>query len=100
MGPLATALEDEGFGDFGSDRLVESFARHLMRVIHHWREAGFAAITDQYVSRLGRREGVRHEVGGNGDLLARCIGKPVEQHRLKPKLAVPTWLDPHSGGPG
>jgi biotin-(acetyl-CoA carboxylase) ligase len=39
--PVATALEDEGFGDAGSDRLVESFARHLMRVIDHWREAGF-----------------------------------------------------------
>jgi biotin-(acetyl-CoA carboxylase) ligase len=98
--PLATALEDEGFGDFGSDRLVESFARHLMRVIDHTREAGFAAIADQYLSRLGRGEGVRHEIGGNGDLLVRRIGKPAEQHRLKPKLAAPTWLDPHSGGPG
>ena len=96
---LATALEDEGFGDFGSDRLVESFARHLMRMIDHWREAGFAAIADDYVSRLGRREGVRHETGENGDLLVRCIGKPVERHRLKPKLAVPTWFDPQSGGP-
>jgi biotin-(acetyl-CoA carboxylase) ligase len=96
---LATALEDEGFGDFGSDRLVESFARHLMRMIDHWREAGFAAIADDYVSRLGRREGVRHETGENGDLLVRCIGKPVERHRLKPKLAVPTWFDPHNGGP-
>jgi biotin-(acetyl-CoA carboxylase) ligase len=98
--PLATALEDEGFGDVGSDRLVESFARHLMRVIDRWREAGFAAIADDYASRLGRREGVRHEVGDNGDLLVRCIGKPVERHRLKPKLAVPTWLDPHGGDPG
>jgi hypothetical protein len=98
--PFATALEDEGFGGFGSDRLVESFARHLMRVIDHTREVGFAAIADQYLSRLGRREGVRHEVGGNGDLLVRCIGQPVERHRLKPKLAVPTWLDPHSGAPG
>jgi len=97
--PLAHALEDEGVGDVGSDRLVESFARHLMRVIDHWREAGFAAIADDYVSRLGRREGVRHETGDNGDLVVRCIGQPVERHRLKPKLAVPTWLDPHSGGP-
>ena len=28
--PLAAALEDEGFDDAGSGRLVESFARHLM----------------------------------------------------------------------
>jgi biotin-(acetyl-CoA carboxylase) ligase len=98
--PLATAPEGEGFGDVGSDQLVESFARHFMRVIDHWREAGFAAIADDYLSRLGRREGVRHETGDNGDLLVRRIGKPVERHRLKPKLAVPTWFDPHSGGPG
>ncbi len=98
--PLASALEDEGFGDAGSDRLVESFARHLMRVIDHWREAGFAAIADNYVSRLERIEGVRHSIGDNGELLVRPIGKPVRRHRLRSKLIVPSWLDPHSGGPG
>jgi Biotin/lipoate A/B protein ligase family len=98
--PLASALEDEGFGDAGSDRLVESFARHLMRVIDHWREAGFAAIADNYVSRLERIEGVRHGIGDDGELLVRPIGKPVRRHRLKSKLIVPSWLDPHSGGPG
>jgi biotin-(acetyl-CoA carboxylase) ligase len=96
--PLATALEDEGFRDVGSDRLVESFARHLMRVIDRWREAGFAAIADNYVSRLERGEGVRHDIGDNGELLVRGIGNPVERRRLKPKLAVPSWLDPHVGG--
>src|ERR1700722_17964693 len=55
--PLMTAPEYEGFGDVGSDRLVESFARHLMRVIDHWREAGFSAIANKYVSRLGRERG-------------------------------------------
>jgi biotin-(acetyl-CoA carboxylase) ligase len=98
--PLATALEDEGFGDAGADRLVESFARHLMRVIDHWREAGFAAIAGNYVSRLARSEGVRHDIGDNGELLVRGVGKPAERHRPKPKLDVPSWLDPHSGGPG
>jgi biotin-(acetyl-CoA carboxylase) ligase len=98
--PLVTALEDEGFGGAGSDRLVESFARHFMRVIDHWREAGFAAVADNYVSRLERSEGVRHGIGDNGELLVRCIGKSVRRQRLKPKLGVPSWLDPHSGGPG
>ena len=98
--PLATPLDDEGFGDAGSDRLVESFARHLMRVIDHWREAGFAAVADSYVSRLERSEGVRHGIGDNGELLVRCIGKSVRRRRLKPKLNVPSWLDPRSGGPG
>jgi biotin-(acetyl-CoA carboxylase) ligase len=97
--PLATALEDEGFGDAGADRLVESFARHLMRVIDHWREAGFAAIADDYVSRLERIEGVRHGIGDDGELRLSSIGKPMERHRLTPKLDLPSWLDPH-GGPG
>jgi hypothetical protein len=33
-------------------------------------------------------------------LLVRCIGKSVRRRRLKPKLNVPSWLDPRSGGPG
>jgi biotin-(acetyl-CoA carboxylase) ligase len=97
--PLMTALEDEGFGDVGSDRLVESFARHLMRVIDHWREAGFSAIANNYVSRLERERGVRHDIGDSGELLLARDGRPVEHHRLRPKLAAPSWLDPHSGGP-
>jgi biotin-(acetyl-CoA carboxylase) ligase len=97
--PLMTALEDEGFGDVGSDRLVESFARHLMRLIDHWREAGFSAIANNYVSRLERKRGVRHDVGNGGELLLARDGRPVERHRLRPELAAPSWLDPHSGGP-
>jgi biotin-(acetyl-CoA carboxylase) ligase len=97
--PLMTALEDEGFGDVGSDRLVESFARHLMRVIDHWREAGFSAIANNYVSRLERESGVRHDIGNRGELQLTRDGRPVERHRLPPELAAPSWLDPHSGGP-
>jgi biotin-(acetyl-CoA carboxylase) ligase len=97
--PLMTALEDEGFGDAGADRLVESFARHLMRVIDHWREAGFPAIADTYVSRLERAEGVRHAIGNSGELLLARAGRPVERRRLPPELAAPSWLDPHGGGP-
>jgi biotin-(acetyl-CoA carboxylase) ligase len=97
--PLTTALEDEGFGDVGSDRLVESFARHFMRVIDHWREAGFAAIANNYVSRLERARGVRHDIGDSGELLLTRTSGPVEHHRLRPELAAPSWLDPHSGEP-
>jgi biotin-(acetyl-CoA carboxylase) ligase len=97
--PLMTALEDEGFGDVGSDRLVESFARQLMRVIDHWQEAGFSAIAKNYVSRLERERGVRHDIGDSGELLLARAGRPVEHHRLRPELAAPSWLDPHSGEP-
>src|ERR1700720_1720394 len=50
--PLSTALEDEGFGEFGSDRLVESFARHLMTVLDAWQEHGFREVAKGYLPRL------------------------------------------------
>ena len=43
--PLATALDEEGFDDLGSGRLVESFARHLMVAIDAWRANEFATVT-------------------------------------------------------
>jgi hypothetical protein len=97
--PLATALEDEGFGDAGSDRLVEGFARHFMLAIDGWRDAGFAAVANDYASRLAPESGVRHAIGNDGELLAMRIGESVERYALLPKLAAPSWLDPKTGGP-
>jgi hypothetical protein len=96
---LTSALEDDGFGDVGPDRLVGSFARHFMRVIDHWREAGFGVIADSYASRLERTKGVRRDFGDSAELLLTRADRPVEPHRLAPLLAVPSWLDPHSGEP-
>ena len=98
--PLTTTLEDEGFEDVGSDQLVESFARHFMRAIDHWRDAGFIAIANNYVSHLERKAGVCHDIGDNGELLVTRVGRPVEYHGLGSKLAAPSWLDPHTRGPG
>src|SRR5215203_6072138 len=50
--PLSSALDAEGFDDFGSGRLVESFARHLMVAIDAWQEQGFAALAKNYLARL------------------------------------------------
>lgn len=97
--PLATALEEEGFGDFGSERLAEGFARHLMVAIDRWREGGFAAIARQYISNLTRGKGARCEIGENGDLAIRRVGEPVERRALLPMLQAPSWLDPETGGP-
>ena len=58
--PLATALEQEGFDDVGSGRLVESFARHLMRALDAWRAGELAAVTRQYVDRLVRTAPFQH----------------------------------------
>ena len=50
--PLAAALEEEGFDDLGSGRLVESFARHLMVALDAWQEKGFEEVAKGYLSRL------------------------------------------------
>ena len=50
--PLSAALEEEGFDDLGSGRLVESFARHLMVQLDAWQEFGFSEIAKNYLARL------------------------------------------------
>jgi hypothetical protein len=98
--PLSAALEDEGFDDLGSGRLVESFARHLMVAIDSWQEQGFAAVARDYLARLAPETGVRRDIDDNGDLLLRRVGKvEVERLRLLPALATPSWLDPKSAEP-
>jgi biotin-(acetyl-CoA carboxylase) ligase len=99
--PLSAALEDEGFNDLGSGKLVESFARHLMVAIDAWQEKGFGEIAKNYLARLvsdGGR-GVRRDIGDNGDLIVRRTGKhDIERRALLPMLLAPTWLDPATGG--
>jgi hypothetical protein len=98
--PLASALDDEGFDDAGSGRLVEAFARHLMVAIDAWQDQGFAEIAKSYVQLLPREDGVRRDIDVNGDLLLRRAGKrDAERLRLRPALATPSWLDPATGGP-
>lgn len=98
--PLGSALEQEGFDDLGSGRLVESFARHLMVAIDVWEEHGFAPLAKEYVARLPREQGARRDIDDNGDLLLRRAGQAeVERRLLVPALAAPSWLDPAIGGP-
>ena len=99
--PLSAALEDEGFDDVGSVKLVESFSRHLMTQVDAWQEDGFAAVARDYLPRLASEQGVSRSIDDNGDLLVRRIGKAdVERRKLAPLLtAAPAWLDPKAGGP-
>jgi len=110
--PLGSALEDEGFDDLGSGRLVESFARHLMVAIDTCQDKGFGEIAKSYLARLAHPislsptnrgasgVGLRHDIDQNGDLLVRRMGKAqIERHSLVAALAMPSWLDPASGGP-
>ncbi len=98
--PLSAALDAEGFEDAGSGRLVESFARHLMVTIDAWHERGFGEVAKRYVERLAPEKGARHDIDENGDLLIRRVASPtVERRALVPALALPSWLDPATGGP-
>jgi Biotin/lipoate A/B protein ligase family len=98
--PLEAALEDEGFDDLGSGRLVESFARHLMVATDAWLESGFDVVAESYLARLPTQESVERMIDGAGDLLVRRQGKrDVTKHHLLPALATPSWLDPRTGGP-
>jgi biotin-(acetyl-CoA carboxylase) ligase len=100
--PLSSGLEAEGFGDLGSGRLVESFARHLMVATDAWQEKGFGEIARSYLARLASgAAGVRRELADNGDVLLRrmTVAEP-ERHVLTHALAqVPSWLDSETGGP-
>ncbi len=91
----ATALEDEGFGEIGANRLVEAFARHLMRVIDRWRGDGFAAVAGEYLAHLAPEKAAQREIGEGGDLLVRRVGRRAERHDLRPRLARHCWLDSH-----
>ena len=107
--PLSSALDEEGFDELGSSRLVESFARHLMVAIDAWQEKGFGEVARNYLQRMsppapvpGSAEGAgrspeaiffgagdarksaeerrtRGELAENGDLLIRRAGQAGPQ---------------------
>src|SRR2546422_1806120 len=98
--PFAAALEEEGFDDLGSGRLIEGFARHFMVALDAWKESGFAAVAKSYLQWLPTEQGIRRDIDENGDLLLRRIGKAaVERRSLIGKLAETAWLDPETRGP-
>jgi biotin-(acetyl-CoA carboxylase) ligase len=98
--PLIAALEDEGFDDLGSGRLVESFARHLMFALDAWRAKEFATVTQSYLQNLTVEKSAIPALDPSGDLLVRWRGKKeADRHELAAALSVPSWLDPQTGGP-
>lgn len=100
MRPLAATLEEEGFDDVSSERLVESFARHLMEATHTMLDRGFAEIGRRYLERLPAEIGVRRTIDENGDLVLKRAGQEgVQRQSLAAALAQPSWLDPAIGGP-
>ena len=98
--PLSAALEDEGFFDLGSGKLVESFSRHLMTAIDTWQNAGFGEIAKNYLPRLKPESGVRRKIDENGDLLENHAGRTdIVRRSLVSARGTVSWLDPETGGP-
>ena len=100
LNPLLAALNEEGFEDAGSDRLVESFARHLLLAMDAWRANEFATVTRSYLDHLQLEKGALASLDGNGDLLLKWRGQSEpDRQQLAAALATPSWLDPATGGP-
>lgn len=98
--PLASALDQEGFGEAGAVQVTESFARHLMLAIDVWQADGFESVAREYLSRMPRQRQTIQRIDDFGDLLTRGIGTDgVERNELLQALATPSWLDPKLGGP-
>jgi biotin-(acetyl-CoA carboxylase) ligase len=98
--PLASALDQEGFGDAGAVQITESFARHLMLMIDAWQTDGFDCVVRDYLNRLSRERHASRAIADNGDLLLRRIETDkLERRDLKQAVASPSWLDPVRGGP-
>jgi hypothetical protein len=98
--PLTAALDEEGFGDLGTDWLVEGFARHFMLAMDAWRANEFATVTRSYLEHLAIEKSAIPALDHHGDLVVRWRGKvEPDLHDLAAALAVPSWLDPETGGP-
>ncbi|MBH5366785.1 biotin/lipoate--protein ligase family protein [Bradyrhizobium sp. CNPSo 4016] len=98
--PLASALDQEGFGEAGAAQITESFARHLMLALDGWRVDGFDSVARDYLTRIPRERQTVQRIDDCGDLLTRRIGtERIERSDLVRALAAPSWLDPALGGP-
>jgi biotin-(acetyl-CoA carboxylase) ligase len=98
--PLASALDQEGFGEAGAIQITESFARHLMRALDAWQAEGFDGIAREFLSRLSRERQTTTQIADNGDVLVGRIGtSKAGRLDLREALASPSWLDPKLGGP-
>jgi len=73
---FGTALDEEGFDDLGSGRLIESFARHFMVALDAWYEHGFGEAAKKYLARLSKK-GLRRDIAENGDLMLRLGTSPT-----------------------
>lgn len=97
--PDAAALEEEGFDDLDSGRMLETFARQLMVWVHNVQHGGFAEVAKFYLRRMPQNPEVERSIDGVGDLLERKKGKlDTEKKKLIPALQRLDWYNPVERG--
>jgi biotin-(acetyl-CoA carboxylase) ligase len=97
--PDAASLEEEGFDELGSGRLVETFARHLLTWTDTWQQEGYRSVFEHYLERLPVDEPVERSIDGFGNLLTRRKGKlDTSKRPLLSALEKRDWYDEESRG--
>ena len=95
----SAALEDEGFDELGSGRLIETFTRHLMVWVDTLQQDGFRPVAEHYLKRLSSEAATERSIDGTGDLLERPKGKiDTRKQKLIPALDKLDWYDPETRG--
>ena len=94
--PDATTLTAEGFEIIDGDTIIEGFARHLMTAFDLWKERGFRAVGEDYLSRLPKKLAAeRRIIDENGDILTTLpAGGPPLRQPLVQGLLEAAWYDP------
>lgn len=97
--PQVTSLDEEGFDESTVQAFIETFARHLLLIIHTMQHEGFTAVAKPYLSRMARVSGIRRELADNGDLRVRPVASnEIKRHGFVQALVNPSWLDQTTGG--
>ncbi len=92
------SLREEEF--FDDAELIESFSRHLMRLVSLHEAGEQSEIVDAYLHRLADgMDGAALSLADNGDLLERSADGRIERRSLTDGLATMRWLDPKTGEP-
>lgn len=92
------SLHEEEFLD--DAELIESFSRHLMRLVSLHDAGEGNEIVDAYIHRLAdEAEAADLSLADNGDLLQRLPDGKVERRSLIDDLAAMRWFDQNTGEP-
>jgi len=98
--PLASALDQEGFGDAGAAQVTQGFARNLLLAFDRWQVDGFESLAPEFLSRLSRDHRAVLRFDDAGDLLVRRTdADSAERRELKEAIRAPSWFDPELKGP-